>query len=146
IAEVHSGAAEVGQGLQTVLVQIARTELGIDEVVLHAADTGVGSAGSSSASRQTLMSGGAVQLACRSALAELFERVRARAAARGSALPEGAMSVEDGVVLADGTSVGLLEDFLDEPIVRTEVFHHRPTQPFDADGQGDIHVMFAFAA
>src|SRR5207248_10992960 len=23
---------------------------------------------------------------------------------------------------------------------------HRPTEPFDADGQGDIHVMFAFAA
>ncbi|HVS05998.1 MAG TPA: molybdopterin cofactor-binding domain-containing protein [Candidatus Dormibacteraeota bacterium] len=64
IAEVKSAAVEVGQGLDTIVTQIVRTELGIDRVVLRRPDTAIGSAGSSSASRQTMMTGGAVQLAC----------------------------------------------------------------------------------
>ena len=54
LVEVHTAAAEVGQGLVTVQGQIARTELGVEHVLVLPADTQVGSAGSSSASRQTL--------------------------------------------------------------------------------------------
>ena len=64
LVEVHTAAAEVGQGLVTVMAQIARTELGVENVLVLPADTQVGSAGSSSASRQTHMTGGAVQAAC----------------------------------------------------------------------------------
>jgi CO/xanthine dehydrogenase Mo-binding subunit len=64
IAEVHTAAAEVGQGVITVQAQIARTELGVEKVVVRNADTLIGSAGSSSASRQTYVTGGAVQAAC----------------------------------------------------------------------------------
>lgn len=64
-ATVHTAAAEVGQGLITLLAQIVRTELGIDQVSILPADTQVGSAGSTSASRQSYMTGGAVQAACR---------------------------------------------------------------------------------
>src|ERR1700694_4927008 len=63
-AEVHTAAAEVGQGLVTVQAQIAGTELGVSDVVVLDADTQVGSAGSSSASRQTYITGGAVKTAC----------------------------------------------------------------------------------
>ena len=28
----------------------------------------------------------------------------------------------------------------------TDEYHHAPTHPLDADGQGDAHVSFAFAA
>jgi CO/xanthine dehydrogenase Mo-binding subunit len=56
------------------------------------------------------------------------------------------MTVEAGNVLLAGQPVAAMEEVLDEPISRTEVFHHRPTDPFDPNGQGDIHVMFAFAA
>src|SRR5690606_22997141 len=52
---VHTAAAEVGQGLVTLQAQIARTELGIDRVTVAPADTAIGSAGSSSASRQSYM-------------------------------------------------------------------------------------------
>ena len=45
LVEVHTAAAEVGQGLITVQAQIARTELGIERVVVLRADTAVGSAG-----------------------------------------------------------------------------------------------------
>ncbi len=64
-ATVHSACAEVGQGFVTVAQQIAREVLEIDDVVVASADTSVGSAGSTSASRQTMMSGGAVEGACR---------------------------------------------------------------------------------
>ena len=70
-AEIHCAAAEVGQGVSNVILQVARTELGIDDVRLapHSTAT-VDSAGSTSASRQTMMVSGAVRDACRAALAE----------------------------------------------------------------------------
>jgi CO/xanthine dehydrogenase Mo-binding subunit len=70
-AEVHCAAAEVGQGVVNVILQVARTELGTNEVVLapHTTAT-VGSAGSASASRMTWMAAGAVRDACRAALEE----------------------------------------------------------------------------
>jgi CO/xanthine dehydrogenase Mo-binding subunit len=70
-AEIHCAAAEVGQGVSNVILQVARTELGTDEVLLAPGTTAsVDSAGSSSASRMTWMAAGAVQLACRAALEE----------------------------------------------------------------------------
>jgi CO/xanthine dehydrogenase Mo-binding subunit len=70
-AEVHCAAAEVGQGVSDVVLQVARLELGIEDVALAAGSTAqVGSAGSSSASRMTWMAAGAVQTACRAALDE----------------------------------------------------------------------------
>jgi CO/xanthine dehydrogenase Mo-binding subunit len=70
-AEVYCAAAEVGQGVSNVILQVARTELGIDDVRLAPQSTStVDSAGSTSASRQTYMVSGAVRDACRAALAE----------------------------------------------------------------------------
>jgi CO/xanthine dehydrogenase Mo-binding subunit len=70
-AEVHCAAAEVGQGVSDVILQVARMELEVDDVTLVPGTTsGVGSAGSASASRMTWMAAGAVQLACRAALEE----------------------------------------------------------------------------
>jgi CO/xanthine dehydrogenase Mo-binding subunit len=70
-AVVHCASAEVGQGVSNVILQVARTELGTDDVELapHTTAT-VGSGGSTSASRQTMMVSGAVRDACRAALAE----------------------------------------------------------------------------
>jgi CO/xanthine dehydrogenase Mo-binding subunit len=122
LAEVHTAAAEVGQGLVTVQEQIARHELGVERVLVLPADTQVGSAGSSSASRQTYMTGGAVKIAC--------EAVREELTRRGSSDP--------GATLAE--LIG------DDPIDVTREHHHRPTFPLDEKGQGDAHVTFAFAA
>ena len=70
-AEIHCAAAEVGQGVSGVILQVAREELRTDDVRLAAHTTStVGSAGSASASRLTMMVTGAVQLACRAALEE----------------------------------------------------------------------------
>jgi CO/xanthine dehydrogenase Mo-binding subunit len=131
VATVHTAAAEVGQGLVTVMAQIARTELGVEQVVNHPADTTVGSAGSTSASRQTYCTGGAVKAAC--------EAVRSRV---------DAMAAERGLVGAP-----LVDILAGEIVEETREFHHRPTVPLTRDhghggniGQGDAHVQFAFAA
>jgi CO/xanthine dehydrogenase Mo-binding subunit len=82
-AEIHCAAAEVGQGVTNVILQVARTELGTDDVSLAPAGTAtVDSAGSSSASRMTWMAAGAVRDACRAALEERERR------------PEGEIDVE----------------------------------------------------
>jgi CO/xanthine dehydrogenase Mo-binding subunit len=75
-AVVRIAAAEVGQGATTVLAQIAARTLGIpyESVEIPAIDTAeVPNAGSSSASRQTFMSGNAVKGACKRAL-EAWEK------------------------------------------------------------------------
>jgi CO/xanthine dehydrogenase Mo-binding subunit len=70
-AEVHCAAAEVGQGVTDVILQVARLELATEDVTLASGSTSrVGSAGSASASRMTWMAAGAVQTACRAAIEE----------------------------------------------------------------------------
>ena len=143
VASVKFATAEVGQGFVTLAGQIARTVLGVDEVVLEPIDTSIGSAGSTSASRQTWMSGGAVDGACRLVRERLFERV-------------GAQHDLDPLQLAiDGTDVvdtiGTLRVAVAEAtagisIDETFEHHHRPTEDLDEIGQGNCHTAFAFAA
>jgi OHCU decarboxylase len=124
LVEVHTAAAEVGQGIVTVQAQIARSELGVERVAVLDADTRVGSAGSSSASRQTYVTGGAVKAACEA----VRERLEALAAERG-------VSAEPAAVLEEG-----------EAIEETVEWRHRETHPLDENGQGDAHVQYAFSA
>jgi xanthine dehydrogenase D subunit len=144
VATVHTAAAEVGQGLVTVQQQICRTELGISRVVVHTADTQVGSAGSTSASRQTYVTGGAVRAACEA----VRRRVLALAAVRFS-VPEETLTLRGGAVHAgDGQVLAELVDLLGGDVVEETVeWRHRPTYPIDPEtGQGDAHVQFAFSA
>jgi CO/xanthine dehydrogenase Mo-binding subunit len=73
--ELKFATSEVGQGFVTLAPQIARSVLGVDTVTYDTIDTQIGSAGSTSASRQTWMSGGAVDGACRMVRERLFEHV-----------------------------------------------------------------------
>src|SRR5437762_11140600 len=74
--EVHTAAAEVGQGTVMVQAQIAGSELGVNEIVVLNADTRVGSAGSSSASRQTYITGGAVKAASEAVCQRVLDLAR----------------------------------------------------------------------
>src|SRR5439155_1759061 len=125
VAYVLTAAAEVGQGIVLVCEQIARSVLEVQRVVVETPNTSIDSAGSSSASRQTWMSGGAVLAACREVRIELERRAKAR----GRAL-------EDFEVA----------DLLDEPIERTVKHRHRPTEARNDTTQNSGHVAFLFAA
>jgi xanthine dehydrogenase D subunit len=137
VAMVHTAAAEVGQGLVTVLQQIVRTELGVDVVTIQPMDTSIGDGGSTSASRQTYVTGGAVQAAC-----HLIQEKLSKHLGRGD------FSLAGGkIVGADGGVLDLAEVLGTEVIDEIVEWRHRPTQRIDAEtGQGNAHVQYAFAA
>ncbi|PWW21985.1 xanthine dehydrogenase molybdenum binding subunit apoprotein [Geodermatophilus normandii] len=144
VATVHTAAAEVGQGLVTVEQQIARTELGVDRVTVHPKDTAVGSAGSTSASRQTYVTGGAVKAACEAVRARVLERARSVVGR-----PVADLRLDGGKVVSDLEGVALpLADLLgDEAVEETLEWRHRPTEAVDPEtGQGFAHVQYAFSA
>ncbi|WNV77248.1 xanthine dehydrogenase subunit D [Geodermatophilus sp. DSM 44513] len=144
VATVHTAAAEVGQGLVTVQQQIARTELGVQQVVVVPADTTVGSAGSTSASRQTYVTGGAVKAACEAVRTAVLQR-----AAVALDRPLAGLALDgEKVVGAGGEVLAGLADVLGEDAVEETVeWRHRPTHAIDPEtGQGDAHVQFAFSA
>jgi len=143
---ITTAAVEVGQGLVTLIQQVAREVLGVEEVALGEAGTvGIGSAGSTSASRQTWMTGGAVEAACRAVRGRLLATVAERLS-----LGAATLALENGrVVSADldlGLGLDLAEAAAGEVFEETVVFRHSPTVALDENGQGDAHVSFAFAA
>jgi CO/xanthine dehydrogenase Mo-binding subunit len=143
VATVTCACAEVGQGFVTIAQQFTREVLGVDEVVLAPADTSIGSAGSTSASRQTWMSGGAVKAAAEA----VRERVLAHVATTHGRDPASLAIVGDRVVSDDGTvDLAVVDALGDEAVEETVEYHHAPTSPLDEDGQGDAHLSFAFVA
>ena len=143
VASLKFATSEVGQGFVTLAPQIARSVLGVDEVILEPIDTQIGSAGSTSASRQTWMSGGAVDGACRLVRERLFHHVGLMHGIDPLRL------VIDGTEVVDqvGTfriSVADASDGIE--ISETFEHHHRATEELDANGQGNCHTAFAFVA
>ncbi|HMJ32980.1 MAG TPA: molybdopterin cofactor-binding domain-containing protein [Baekduia sp.] len=144
VAEVHTAATEVGQGVLGVQEQIVRTELGVADVRVLPADTAVDSAGSASASRLTWMVGGAVRAACAAVRTRVLER-----AAHALGGTDGAvLALRDGHVLRDGEPAFPLAELLaGAEIEETRTYRHDPTEELDPlTGQGDSHAGFAFVA
>ena len=135
--------AEVGQGFVTIAAQIARTVLGVDRVDLEPIDTAIGSAGSTSASRQTWMSGGAVDAACRKVRERLFEHVAARHGLTPVQLAIEGTDVVDTIGSLRIPVAALCDDAVFDETVE---YHHRPTEELDENGQGNCHTAFAFVA
>lgn len=133
-AVVETAAIEVGQGLVTVLAQIARSALGISQAVVRHVDTSrIDSAGSTSASRQTQMSGGATF--------EAATRLRRRILDHF-----GGDRLDDDGVHAGGELVAPMAMITDTLWEETVTFRHPPTTPPDDHGQGVVHADFAVAA
>jgi xanthine dehydrogenase D subunit len=143
-AQVQTAACEVGQGLVTVLQQIVRTELGVQRVTVLPMDTSIGNGGSTSASRQTYVTGGATRAACLAVRDEVFRLAGTRLGvpAAGLALHGGKLVSDVDGVLAD------LVDLLGDAVVdQTAEWRHRATEAIDPEtGQGDAHVQYGFAA
>lgn len=133
--EVHTAAIEVGQGLITVCQQIARTVLCTERVAVVWDDTSsIGSAGSTSASRQTQMTGGAVHAASvglRDAILSAHDADELRA---------------DGAYRSGSLVASLEEICADGPVEHHVTFRHPETEMPDENGQGDVHAGFVVAA
>ncbi|MFF7258705.1 xanthine dehydrogenase family protein molybdopterin-binding subunit [Streptomyces sp. NPDC008159] len=149
VATVHTAMAEVGQGGITVHAQIARTELGVTQVTINPANTQVGSAGSTSASRQTYVTGGAVKNACELVREKVLELGRRKFGTYHPAWATAELLLEGGKVVTDAGEVlaDLVDVLGDEAVEIEEQWRHRPTEPFHPrTGQGFGHVQYSFAA
>jgi xanthine dehydrogenase D subunit len=135
--------AEVGQGFVTLAPQIARSVLGIDNVILDQIDTQVGSAGSTSASRQTWMSGGAVNLACETVRDLVFAHV---AEAHGWGASNLFIDGTDIVDPASDSRIDVAAACAGLDFDETVEYRHPPTTEIDENGQGNPHTAFAFVA
>jgi len=130
---VETAAIEVGQGLVTVLAQIARSGLGVSEAIVRHVDTSlIDSAGSTSASRQTQISGGATLQAA----SQLRERILTR---------YDADDLTDDGAWRDGQLIVPMAVLAGEVWEETVTFRHPATEPPDDDGQGGVHADFAVA-
>jgi CO/xanthine dehydrogenase Mo-binding subunit len=144
VATITCAAVEVGQGFVTLAQQITRDVLGVDDVILAPVGTvGIASAGSTSASRQTWMSGGAVQAACLAVRERLFQSVSAKHGVAKEVLE----IIEGRVVSLNGEiDLPIAAATPGEVLEETVIYRHAPTVELDEDGQGDSNVSFAFAA
>ena len=143
VVHLKYATVEVGQGFVILAPQIARSVLGVDEVVIDPVDTRIGSAGSTSASRQTWMSGGAVDGACRLVRQKLFEHVGEKYNIDPLRL---VIEDTDVVDMLGDFRISVIEASTGVLIEETFEHHHRPTEELDANGQGNCHVAFAFVA
>jgi xanthine dehydrogenase D subunit len=143
VATVKFATSEVGQGFTILAQQIARSVLGVDTVLLDTIDTQIGSAGSTSASRQTWMSGGAVDGACRQVRDRMIGDVAAHHGVDAATLRiDGTDVISDDGSLRISVAAATAGLSYDE----TFEFHHEPTEHLDENGQGDCHTAFAFVA
>jgi xanthine dehydrogenase D subunit len=143
VVTVHCACAEVGQGFVTVAQQVVRSVLGVGEVVVAPADTMIASAGSTSASRQTMASGGAVYLASVAVRDRVLRHV---AQARGlSERDAAALALVAGYVTLGGAPLVPLAEVAPGRAFRaTEHWVHRATGTFgDA---APMYVAFGYAA
>jgi aldehyde oxidoreductase len=146
-AVLFSGAVDIGQGSNTIMVQIAADALGVppDAVDLIAGDTDrTRDAGKTSASRQTFVSGNAAKRAGEALRGEILRRCNAGADAVIS-LHEGCVRVTDGGV-ATMLDLSTLTADAEGIVLRGVGRFDPPTTMLDADGQGIPYAAYAFAA
>lgn len=102
---IFTGAMAMGQGLKTVLAQIAADQIGVqpDDITVVSGDTSTIQLGLGGfASRQTVTAGSSVHLAARA--------VREKAIAAAAIMldvPEGALDIRDGLVIATGRNLSI---------------------------------------
>jgi aldehyde oxidoreductase len=145
IVTLHSGAAEIGQGVSTILTQICADALGVpmDQVRLVMGDTDLtADAGKSSASRQTFVSGKATELAA----LDLRRKIFAAAGAPDGEWQDRAyqLSIEKGALVFRKN--GMAHAWQPDRDLIGEGYFDPPTRPLDANGQGDPYASYAFAA
>ena len=137
---IKSACVEVGQGFVTLVGQIVEETLGISDVTILPVDTSIGSAGSTSASRQTWMSGGAVLKACEAVVDALRLDLSSE---NGVAYEKSGLNlVSKDATHSIDISTALRGRNYDEHVTH----RHKRTFPLDHNGQGNAHVSFAFAA
>jgi xanthine dehydrogenase molybdenum-binding subunit len=145
--EVRSSAAELGQGLVTVMRLAVAEEMSVppEQVKVLVMDTDLTpNGGPTTASRQTFVTGNASRLAAKT----LRDQITASMAEKYDVRPE-QIRFEDGIVHVNGHSLTFAEVYKEmkatgqQPRVRYE-YEAPKTKPLGEGG--DMHFAFSFAA
>ncbi|MBK5105838.1 MAG: molybdopterin-dependent oxidoreductase, partial [Burkholderiales bacterium] len=144
---LYNGAVDIGQGSNTIMTQIAADALGLPmelfRIVMGDTDL-TADAGKTSASRQTFVSGKAVEFAGRDLRLKLLQLLEAA--------PDALLSLEGSLVKATDAQGEHQYDLAWLPArqgadaLLGEGSFDPPTSPQDADGQGVPYATYAFAA
>jgi CO/xanthine dehydrogenase Mo-binding subunit len=144
---LYSGAVDIGEGANTVMVQIAADALGVPAARLRyiMGDTDLtADAGKTSGSRQTYISGKAAQRAGESLRAQLLRMTNASEAA-SIELRAGRVAVRDGDAAHEIDLRALPENERGD-VLTGEGSFDPATTPLDEDGQGKPYGTFGFGA
>ncbi len=144
---LHQGAVDIGQGSNTIVTQICADALGapMKSFDLLSGDTAITpDCGKTSASRQTLVTGKAAQMAGQALRRAILKL--AGACDRATIHFD-----ESGITVSDGnkTQVLALRDMpLDRNgyVITSEETFDPPTSPLDENGQGVPYAVFGFGA
>jgi CO/xanthine dehydrogenase Mo-binding subunit len=140
---LYNGAADIGQGSNTIMIQIAAEALGVAPSLFDyvMGDTDLTEdAGKTSASRQTFVSGKAAEQAALALRAEILKRMNAGEDAR--------FSMEGNVIKASHSTLELHSLEADErgDVLSGSGSFDPPTTMLDAQGQGIPYATYGFAA
>jgi aldehyde oxidoreductase len=147
---LHQGAVDIGQGSNTIVTQICADALGapIERFDLISGDTAITpDCGKTSASRQTLVTGKAAQMAGE----KLRRAILKLAGACDCASLHFSGDIHGGVAVRDGdkSRVLALRDLpLNEHgyVITSEATFDPPTSPLDENGQGVPYSVYGFGA
>ena len=144
---LYSGAVDIGEGANTVMIQIAADALGIPAsrfgYVMGDTDL-TADAGKTSGSRQTYISGRAAQLA--------GEDLRGQILRLTNASPDGVIAIAAGRIAVrdgDGTheiDLAAMQANERDDVLTGEGHFDPPTTPLDANAQGKPYGAFGFGA
>ncbi|MEU9251473.1 xanthine dehydrogenase family protein molybdopterin-binding subunit [Streptomyces sp. NPDC048270] len=142
-ATVICAAVDTGQGFATLARQIVQEVLGVDEVAMAPVDTDQPPAGPSAHGRHTWVSGGAVERAAKMVRTQLLQPM-----AHKLGMSTELLQIADGRITSyDGAfSTTVAEAIEGKELWATAQCRPHPTEPLDADGQGDAFVGLAFCA
>jgi aldehyde oxidoreductase len=143
---LYSGALDIGQGSDTIMIQIAADALGLpaSQFSLVSGDTDLtADAGKTSASRQTFVSGRAAELAGRDLRQQILRLANAGAEAT-LALDGAKLLVRDGGVVRT-LDLATISEQMGGGLMGEGTFDP-PTTPLDQNGQGVPYASYAFAA
>jgi CO/xanthine dehydrogenase Mo-binding subunit/aerobic-type carbon monoxide dehydrogenase small subunit (CoxS/CutS family) len=145
---LYNGAVDIGQGSTTILQQICADALGVPvgRVAQVVGDTDrTADAGKTSASRQTFVSGKAVELAARDLREKILHLSNAGPGAALEFAP-GAIRVRDGDAVRTIDLGALAPDGPDGDVLAGRGSFDPPTTPLDENGQGVPYASYGFAA
>jgi CO/xanthine dehydrogenase Mo-binding subunit len=144
---LYNGAVDIGQGSNTILVQVLADALGLPMAAIDyvMGDTDLtADAGKTSASRQAFVSGNAARMA--------GEGLRERMIALAEARPDARLRLERGVLMAEDVEGEKRVDLTELPrdprgdVLAAEGSFNPATVPLDGNGQGVPYATYAFAA